>query len=614
MPHNAWLFSFVLVSLASAGAAYAATETVTLKNGKTYEVEVDRRGEPVGAENRQVEITLLGAFSDASSPTDLPEYGWMWNARLKRTGAFKVTVTTPIDEMVSASFEVVGRGEIGDRSFFNREEYPTLWTWLDEPETSWIPFVLTFEDTQSDNTFALMQWTRFDAPVKDAIIRNAHHHAFTTTEIVQPIFDGRVWKLGYTATQGDQTLWEYVLSGETVENWSELITVQSFTGSQGSTAPVELMRRVRDLTLRDCPDQMWNPIRESETEVLYESRQEGCQVPFDSDDQYEIRIIKKGLLGLHSIGYGNKRQPHLPEMERSEWIDRISRAEPIVRVGVADNTKRTYPRMPTRAFHVEGGFIAVQAGVRGDSERTQMAFGMKYPTVYFVNLINETDRPVWAEVRWYFPRKNKKKEVKPKIGPVPMLTPGQSHGIWWRKYGVIADTEIPITITVFSDEQYEDVLGEEKTFIHFREQEVSVFFQAFDESSGGSGRLRKYLPVINGWYEMPHPKGDIPGTATDADLQEDIQFSLWKEESKQYRDCNHETQRAESADDKVNTVAASSMSETGERNEPVSKSLNVLREFWWVRSCDVTSKYEVLLAESSDGAAEITATRIGEIN
>jgi hypothetical protein len=113
---------------------------------------------------------------------------------------------------------------------------------------------------------------------------------------------------------------------------------------------------------------------------------------------------------------------------------------------------------------------------------------------------------------------------------------------------------------------------------------------------------------------MPHPKGDIPGTATDADLQEDIQFSLWKEESKQYRDCNHETQRAESADDKVNTVAASSMSETGERNEPVSKSLNVLREFWWVRSCDVTSKYEVLLAESSDGAAEITATRIGEIN
>ncbi len=99
-------------------------------------------------------------------------------------------------------------------------------------------------------------------------------HAFTTTETVQPIFDDRVWKLGYTATQGDQTLWEYVLSGETVENWSELITVQSFTGSQGSTAPAEAMRRVRDATLHQCPDAMWNAIRESETEVLFEWREE----------------------------------------------------------------------------------------------------------------------------------------------------------------------------------------------------------------------------------------------------------------------------------------------------------------------------------------------------
>ncbi len=48
--YSAWLFSFVLVSLASTGAVHAATETVTLKNGNTYEVEVDRGGEPVGAE------------------------------------------------------------------------------------------------------------------------------------------------------------------------------------------------------------------------------------------------------------------------------------------------------------------------------------------------------------------------------------------------------------------------------------------------------------------------------------------------------------------------------------------------------------------------------------
>ncbi len=84
MPHNAWLFSIVLVSLVSAGAVHAATETVTLKNGKTYEVEIDRRGEPVGAENRQVEITFLGAFSHVSPSAESPAYVWTWNARLKK--------------------------------------------------------------------------------------------------------------------------------------------------------------------------------------------------------------------------------------------------------------------------------------------------------------------------------------------------------------------------------------------------------------------------------------------------------------------------------------------------------------------------------------------------
>ena len=67
-------------------------------------------------------------------------------------------------------------------------------------------------------------------------------------------------------------------------------------------------------------------------------------------------------------------------------------------------------------------------------------------------------------------------------------------------------------------------------------------------------------------------------------------------------------------DDENSAVAVSEVGETGERDDPASKSQNVLREFWWIRSCDVTSKYEVLLAESSDGAAEIIVTKIGETN
>ena len=436
-------------------------------------------------------------------------------------------------------------------------------------------------------------------------------HAFTTTETVQPIFDDRVWKLGHTAAQGDQTVFEYVLSGETVENWTELITVLSLTGSLGSTAPVDAMRRGRDATLHDCPDAMWSLIRESETEVLFESREESCQGPVDSDDQYGIFRIIKGALGLHIVSYGNKRQPYLPETERSEWIDRISRAQLIVRVGVVYNAKRSYPLGPTRAFVIDGGSVAIQAGVKGDPVRPSLPFGnMKYPARYYVSLFNEADRTVWAKIHWYFPHKRKDKFTQ-KSSKVMELEAGGERHVWWAKSGIVADKDHPLKIIISTDKKQKDILHTEETHMYFAAVDVDVFKDRFDDfvSQGGGG-----LPLINGWQEMPNPQTDIPGTATVADLQRYIQFSLWREESKQYRDCNHDTLRAESADDQVSTVVVSSMSETGERNEPVSKSQTMLREFWWVRSCDVTSKYEVLLAESSDGAAEITVTKIGETN
>ncbi len=333
-PHNAWLTLFVvLVFLASTNVVHAATVTVTLKNGTTYEVKTDRRGEPVGAENRQVEILFLGASTSRSPSSDTPAYEWTWQLRLKRKRTFSLTVTTPIDETVSTSFEVVGRG-VATGSFFNSDEYPTLWAWLSEPETTWVPFVFSFEDTQSNNTFELTQWLRFDAPGKVYFVKAAYAATgllspdqHPNNETVTPPFDDRDWELGYRSDEGDQVVQEYVLSGETVENWSELITVQSFFDPRDNTAPEYMMRGVKDSTLQDCPDAMWNTIRVSETEALYEWRTEGCQGPVDSDDQYEIDRIIKGSSGIHRIAYTTKRQPNLPETVRTEWIDRIGRAE-----------------------------------------------------------------------------------------------------------------------------------------------------------------------------------------------------------------------------------------------------------------------------------------------
>jgi hypothetical protein len=174
MPHIARLFiSFILVCIASAGPVHAASETVTLENGQTYEVETDKRGEPVRAKNRQVQMTLLDPDVTKSTSSESPVYAWKWSARIKAKGTYKVTVTTPIDDAVSTSFEVVGRSDV-EREFFNSEEYPTLWAWLNDSETTWIPIVFSFEDTKSGKSFELTQWKLFDGPFKKAVVKAAY--------------------------------------------------------------------------------------------------------------------------------------------------------------------------------------------------------------------------------------------------------------------------------------------------------------------------------------------------------------------------------------------------------------------------------------------------------
>jgi hypothetical protein len=592
------------------GTLEAETEQVTLKNGITYEVKVDD-GVPVGAESRQVKMDTLGAMPTHSTGSDAPEWVWHWQAKLRQKGTFAVTVTTPIDETLSTSFDKSGPGEIS-QEFFNSKQYPTLWTWLDEPGTTWIPFIFSFDDLDSDRTFEITQWLRFDDPEKNWFKRSAARgrsisgQLFKKTETVNPPFGDRDWELGNRFAEGNRVVLEYVLSGETVENWSELITVQSFVDA--TMTPRDLLSVLQQQTLKDCPNAMWNVIRQSDSDIVVEWRTEGCVGPADSDDQYEITRALSGPLALHTVSYVTKRQPHLPETERSEWIDRIGRAELIVQIGVVDYASRNYPVTPTRAILVEGGSIAVQAGVMGDPERPPRLFGKKmYPARYFVFLFNETDRTIWYQTHWYFPHKSKDK-VKQKSAPVRKLEPGEKDSIWWAKNGIVADKDHPLKFVFSTDKKQKDILHTEETHMYFATPDVDAFKTSFDDFvSQGSG----HLPMIFGWLEMPFPKTDIPGTVADADLQVDIQHSLRKEQSKKYRDCEHETLRAESVNVENNAVA---ISEIGERDRLTSKSQHVLREYWWVRSCDVTSKFEVLLAESSDGAAEIKVTKIGETN
>jgi hypothetical protein len=178
----------------------------------------------------------------------------------------------------------------------------------------------------------------------------------------------------------------------------------------------------------------------------------------------------------------------------------------------------------------------------------------------------------------------------------------------------VSDAPINIRIAVFADEARTRHLGSEETFLLFTNAERETFLKtAFREGRN---------TLMTGWPEMGHPDQNVPGTLADAELQTDIQLLLWKEESKQHRDCTHESSRAEPAPADSSSIiaamlagdsaAATSARNLLERSRDTGQTGLVRLERWYVRSCDALTAYEVLLLASPGGGTDIIVRQAGE--
>jgi len=135
-------------------------------------------------------------------------------------------------------------------------------------------------------------------------------------------FDGREWAEGYKAGDDEQGIREYVLKGETVNDWTELVTVQAFFGLQEKTTPGDYMANMRKGLKEVCPDPMWNVIRAGKDDITFEWEVKKCP---DQDNQYEIDRIISGAKAIWYIHYVTKKVPIPPE-KRSKWIKLIESA------------------------------------------------------------------------------------------------------------------------------------------------------------------------------------------------------------------------------------------------------------------------------------------------
>lgn len=144
-----------------ASAESAAQTTVTLRDGKTYEVQTVR-GLPVRFANDQIGVQDLGITARfmPGSP-DAPPYVRVLVAELLASGQFTVTVTSLLDSAATATLQATGPGRVMLR-FFPQADYPLIWVGIDAPGVHWFPFHFVFEEKQSGNRFEFTQWAQID--------------------------------------------------------------------------------------------------------------------------------------------------------------------------------------------------------------------------------------------------------------------------------------------------------------------------------------------------------------------------------------------------------------------------------------------------------------------
>lgn len=107
-------------------------------------------------------------------------------------------------------------------------------------------------------------------------------------------FDDRNWLLGHRGEDDSQVIQEYILDGEKIENWSELITYQFFKSSKLSKS--QLVANAEKIHKTQCTDLFWNIVKQNVKYIIYEWSHNGCNGYPAQHELVKVSEKKEGLL------------------------------------------------------------------------------------------------------------------------------------------------------------------------------------------------------------------------------------------------------------------------------------------------------------------------------
>jgi hypothetical protein len=135
------------------------------------------------------------------------------------------------------------------------------------------------------------------------------------------------WVVGHSQSNDTGSILEMVPKGETVDNYTKILTQLSFSKAKAKfPAPEDHMKLLKESMLRKCPNVVWNVIEKIGKDILYEWRIENCS---PNPDQHNIVRIFDGKYNRFQLMYMRKTK-ELPAEERDQWLKVLREAKVVI--------------------------------------------------------------------------------------------------------------------------------------------------------------------------------------------------------------------------------------------------------------------------------------------
>lgn len=133
------------------------------------------------------------------------------------------------------------------------------------------------------------------------------------------------WKIVNHSETEALTVIQLVKQGETIDNWSESLTIKNLTkASTPFKSAGEMLEGVKQDREKQCPNSIkWNDIEKRENSVIYEWSSKPCPA---WPEQSEISRIIFGPKTVFVLQYAKKVKELAPD-DRDAWIKRLAEAE-----------------------------------------------------------------------------------------------------------------------------------------------------------------------------------------------------------------------------------------------------------------------------------------------